>query len=71
MLYPVKCFFLILEDMVQILLMLKILFTQDSEIEDPFGGVFPALSPARPSEIISSSWDLSLFKMTFSMAVLS
>ena len=30
--YPVKCFLEINEDMVQILLLLEVLFTQDSEI---------------------------------------
>ena len=34
--YPVKCFFEIYEHMVQILLMLKVLFTQDSEVEELF-----------------------------------
>ena len=42
MLYSVKGFYEISEDMVQILLMLEVLFTQDSEAEDlvcctPFG----------------------------------
>ena len=36
--HSVKCFFEIYEDMVQILLMLKVLFIQDSEIEDLFCG---------------------------------
>ena len=34
--YSVKGFFEMNEDMVQILLMLKVLFTQDSEVEDLF-----------------------------------
>ena len=34
--YPVKCFFEISADIVQILLMLKVLFTQDSKVEDLF-----------------------------------
>ena len=36
--YYVKGFFEINEDMVQILLMLKVLFTQDSKVEDLFCG---------------------------------
>ena len=36
--YSVKGFFEINEDMVQILLMLKVLFTQDSKVEDLFCG---------------------------------
>ena len=32
-----KAFFEISEDMVQILLMLEVLFTQDSKVEDLFG----------------------------------
>ena len=32
--YSVKCLFEINEDMVQILLMLEVLFTQDSKVED-------------------------------------
>ena len=37
--YSVKGFFEIDEDMVQILLVLEVLFTQDSEVEDLFCGV--------------------------------
>ena len=36
--YSVKCFFEINEDMVQILLMLKVLLTQESNVEDLFCG---------------------------------
>ena len=36
--YSVKGFFEIDEDMVQILLVLEVLFTQDSEVEDLFCG---------------------------------
>ena len=46
--YIVKGFFEINEDMVQILLMLKVLFTQDSKVEDLFCGA-------------SSGSELSLF----------
>ena len=44
-----------LQSLVQILLMLEVFFTQDSEVED--------LS-ACASAIISSAWGLGLFKMT-------
>ena len=36
--YFVKGYFEISEDMVQSLLMLEVLFTQDSKVEDLFGG---------------------------------
>ena len=45
--YSVKGFFEIDEDMVQILLVLEVLFTQDSEVEDLFCGAssgIPALA---------------------------
>ena len=45
MLYSVKCSFEIYEDMVQILLMLKLLFTQDSEDEGLFCGASPGSEP--------------------------
>ena len=68
--YSVKGFFEINEDMVQILLMLEVLFTQDSKVEDLFCGASSALNPAFSSAIISSAWGFSLFKMTFSMTLL-
>ena len=46
--YSVKCFFEITGDMLQILLMLDVLFTQDSKVEDLFCGA-------------SSGSELSLF----------
>ena len=64
--YSVKGFFEIDEDMVQILLVLEVLFTQDSEVGDCFVVLFLALNPA----IISLAWGLSLFKITFSMTLL-
>ena len=42
--YSVKGFFEISEDMVQILLMLEVLFTQDSEVEDLLCGASSALA---------------------------
>ena len=44
--YPVKCFFEIYEDMIQTLLMVKVLFTQDSEVEDLFCGASPGSEPS-------------------------
>ena len=49
--YSVKGFFEIDEDMVQILLVLEVLFTQDSEAEDLFCG---ALSGSEPSLFFSN-----------------
>ena len=40
--YPVKLFVETYEDMGQILLMSKVFFTQDSEVEDLFGGASPS-----------------------------
>ena len=41
--YSVKGFFEIDEDMVQILLVMEVLFTQDSEVEDLFCGASSGL----------------------------
>ena len=49
--YSVKGFFEINEDMVQILLMLEVLFTQDSKVEDLFCG---ASSVSEPSLFFSN-----------------
>ena len=49
--YSVKGFFEINEDMVQILLVLEVLFTQDSEVEDLFCG---ASSGSEPSLFFSN-----------------
>ena len=49
--YSVKGFFEIDEDMVQILLVLEVLFTQDSEVEDLFCG---ASSGSEPSLFFSN-----------------
>ena len=46
-----KAFFEINEDMVQILLMLEVLFTQDSKVEDQFCG---ASSGSEPSLLFSN-----------------
>ena len=68
--YSVKGFFEINEDMVQILLMLEVLSTQDSKVKICSVVLLPALNPACSSAIISSAWGLSLFKMTFNMTLL-
>ena len=69
--YSVKGFLEINEDMVQILLVLEVLFTQDSKVEDLLCCAFSgSLNPACSSAIISSTWGLSLFKMIFSMTLL-
>ena len=44
--YSVKGFFEINEDMVQILLMLGVLFTQDSKVEDLFCGASSGSEPS-------------------------
>ena len=69
--YSVKGFFEIDEDMVQILLVLEVLFTQDSEVEDLFCGASSGSEPSLFfSNNYSSAWGLSLFKITFSMTLL-
>ena len=62
--YSVKSFFEINGDMVQILLMLEVLFTQDSKVEDLVCGALPALNPACSSAIISSARGLRVGKKT-------
>ena len=57
--YSVKGFFEINEDMVQILLMLEVLFTQDSKVEDLFCG---ASSGSEPSLFFSNYFFSSGFK---------
>ena len=69
--YPVKCFFFaIYEDMVQILLMLKVLFTQDSEVEALFCEASPGSEPSLLLGNNLFSLGLSLFKVIFSMTLL-
>ena len=68
--YSVKGFFEINEDMVQILLVLEVLFTQDSEVEDLFCGASSGSEPSLFFSNYSSAWSLSLFKITFSMTLL-
>ena len=49
--YSVKGFFEIDEDMVQILLVLEVLFTQDSEVEDLFCGASSGSEPSLLTDI--------------------
>ena len=57
--YSVKGFFEINEDMVQILLMLEVLFTQDSKVEDLFCG---SSSGSEPSLFFSNYFFSLWFK---------
>ena len=68
--YSVKGFFEINEDMVQILLMLEVLFKQDSKVEDLFCG---ASSGSEPSLFFSNYFFSLGFKPiqdAFSMTLL-
>ena len=67
MLYPVEGFLEINEPMVQILLISKVLFTQDSEAVNLFCG---ASSSSEPSLFFSDYLFSFGFKMTFSMTLL-
>ena len=58
--YSVKGFFEIDEDMVQILLVLEVLFTQDSEVEDLFCG---ASSRSEPSQYFLGKKDVHVHYM--------
>ena len=64
-----EVFFLINEDMVQILLMLEVLFTQDSKVEDMFCGASFGSEPSLFSSNYFFSLRFSLFKMTLSMTL--
>ena len=68
--YSVKGLFEINEEMVQILLMLEVLFTQDSKVEDLFCGVSYGSEPSLFFSSYFFSLVLSLFKVTFSMTLL-
>ena len=65
--YSVKGFFEINEDMVQILLMLEVFFSQNSKLKICSVVLLLTLNTTCFSAIISSAWALSLFKMTFSI----
>ena len=58
--YSVKGFFEINEDMVQILLMLEVFFTQDSKVKDLFCG---ASSGAEPSLTFNNYFFIFGFKL--------
>ena len=68
--YPVKGFFVVYEDMVEILLMLQVLLAEDLEIEYLFCGAPPALKLACSSAMIFSACGWSLFEMIFNMTLL-
>ena len=68
--YPVEGFLETNEDMLQILLMLEVLLTQDSEVKDLF---YDGSSGSEPDMFFSNClFDLgfSLFKMEFNMTLL-
>ena len=71
--YSVKGFFEINEDMVQILLMLEVLFTQDSKVEDLFCSApllyFLLKTVTEPSRI--SRANLESFSVLVSCSVIS
>ena len=60
--YSVKGFFEINKDMVQILLMLDVLFTQDSKVEDLFCDAYCAGPGERIGQTIPSALRKSLSK---------
>ena len=63
--------FEISEDIIQNLLMLEVLLTQDSNGDDLFcGTLLPALNLDFSSAIIFLAWGLSLIKITFRMTLL-
>ena len=68
--YSVKGFFEINEDMVEILLMLEVLFTQDSKVADLFCDASSGSEPSLFFSNYSLVWGLSLFKKTFNMTLL-
>ena len=55
MLYSVKGFFEINENIAQILLILKVLFTQDSEVEDLLYYDYSVSPVAEPSQFFSNN----------------
>ena len=56
--------------MVQILLMLKVLYTQGSKVAILFRGAPSISEPSLSLAIMSLAWGLSLFEMTFSLTLL-
>ena len=65
-----KAFFEIYEGMVQILLMSEVFSHRILKLEICSVVLLPAMNPACSLEIISSAWDLSLFKPAFSLTLL-
>ena len=60
----------ICEEMVEVLLVLEISLTEDSEVEDLLCGLLPALKPAWSSAMIFSASGFNLSNMIFSMTLL-
>ena len=59
--YSVKGFFEINEDMVQILLMLGVLFTQNSKVEDDFQHDFARMTDEADSSVVLAELQVALF----------
>ena len=68
--YSVKGFFEINEDIAQILLMLEVLFTQDSKVDDLLCDASFGSEPSLFFINYFFSLGLNLFKITFSMTLL-
>ena len=68
--YSVEDVFEVNEDMVQILLMLEVLFTHDSKVENLFYDASSGSEPSLFFSIYFPSLGLRLFKMTFSRILL-
>ena len=60
--YSAKGIFEDNECIAQVLLMLDLLFTQDSRVEDLFRGAPTGPEPACSTAIIPSAWDLSFLE---------
>ena len=67
---PVESLLEVYEDMVEILLVLEIFLTEDSEVEDLFCGAPSCSEASCSSTIIFSARGFILFSMIFSMTLL-
>ena len=67
---PVKCLLEVNEDMVEILLILQVLFAENSEVENLLCGTASFSKAACSSVIMFSACGLSLLRITFSMTLL-
>ena len=66
----VKGFFKVDKNMVEVLLMLTVLFTQKPQVENLFSCASSTLNPAFSSAIIFSATGFSLFSIILSMTLL-